>query len=302
MKKTLIISSMIVFSVLILGLSLTFALDTNSTNGKDSNYSRCILSCVNVSQVDKALCFENSKNSSLKCTNDFKICILNNINSTNLSKKDISKNIRDCNKNYTKCKKDSNSIKDSCIKDVNNDSKICKKQCELLKVKPCPTNHNPVCGINNITYNNECELGKANVTKDCKGKCPCKIERECVNEGGSIPVIFSPPKCCEGLKLIKPKDKMILGISGICTSKCGNSVCENVTESNYNCPHDCPVIKNYCKASDRRKNMCPTLYDPVCGWFNSTSTTYPNSCTACVNSSVSYWTVGECLIINNTTN
>jgi hypothetical protein len=309
MKKAIIISGFIISSLLI--MSLISALDTNSTDLEGTNFSRCILNCVNISQTDKPICFDNYYNGSLKCTDNFRSCLLNNINSTNISKKDLSKNIRDCNKNYTSCKKNIQAARDSCIKDVNNDSKVCKKQCELLKIKPCPTNHNPVCGADNITYNNDCELQKANITKDCKGKCPCIVEKECIKEGGSIPIISKAPKCCDGLKLIKPMEKEILGISGICTAKCGNGICENVTETNYNCPRDCPIVKNYCKPSDRRKNnACPTIYSPVCGWFNSSTeclvypcaANYSNSCTACINPIVSYWTIGECPIVNNSTN
>ncbi len=58
----------------------------------------------------------------------------------------------------------------------------------------------------------------------------------CVTEGKFIP---SPPECCGGLKLIKPKFEDVVGILGICTAKCGNGVCDTETESEYNCPEDC---------------------------------------------------------------
>lgn len=61
---------------------------------------------------------------------------------------------------------------------------------------------------------------------------------ECKKEGETIPVIAEPPECCEGLELIPPKEQL-LGISGTCTAKCGNGVCDSETESAYNCSEDC---------------------------------------------------------------
>lgn len=64
-------------------------------------------------------------------------------------------------------------------------------------------------------------------------------QTECKKEGETIPVIAEPPSCCEGLILIPPKEPGIIGISGICTAKCGNGICDPETESAYNCPDDC---------------------------------------------------------------
>ncbi len=67
---------------------------------------------------------------------------------------------------------------------------------------------------------------------------PCPIAA-CKGEGETVPVIAEPPSCCAGLNLIPPKQKDILGSSGICTAKCGNGSCDNITETAYNCPQDC---------------------------------------------------------------
>lgn len=63
----------------------------------------------------------------------------------------------------------------------------------------------------------------------------------CVGEGRTIPLILRAPKCCTGLSLIKPMSASMVGISGICTAKCGNGVCNSATETTYNCPQDCKV-------------------------------------------------------------
>lgn len=58
-----------------------------------------------------------------------------------------------------------------------------------------------------------------------------------------------------------------------------------------------------CDASDRQGDVCPAIYQPVCGWFNDSqiqclsypcAQTYSNSCEACHNSQVAYWTSGAC--------
>ena len=73
----------------------------------------------------------------------------------------------------------------------------------------------------------------------CVSDSGSEQESECKGEGESIPVIASPPSCCAGLTLISPKQEMILGISGICTANCGDGVCNESSESSYNCPVDC---------------------------------------------------------------
>ena len=52
------------------------------------------------------------------------------------------------------------------------------------------------------------------------------LRASCVGEGGSIPVVPNAPSCCEGLSIIRPRDERILGSQGICTSGCGNGVCD----------------------------------------------------------------------------
>lgn len=78
--------------------------------------------------------------------------------------------------------------------------------------------------------------------------CTETDQKTCVAEGGTIPVIAEPPECCGGLTLILPKDPNIIGISGICTAKCGNGVCDE-TESSYNCEDDCPKPAPTCEES-----------------------------------------------------
>ena len=53
--------------------------------------------------------------------------------------------------------------------------------------------------------------------------------------------------------------------------------------------------KNFCSPESRKAGACITLYDPVCGWKgNNRLGAYSNSCVACMNANVEYWTAGEC--------
>ena len=62
-------------------------------------------------------------------------------------------------------------------------------------------------------------------------------------------------------------------------------------------------IENYCNEESRKGDVCITLYKPVCGWFDSEkiqcikfpcAETYSNSCFACLDEKVLYWTESEC--------
>lgn len=65
-------------------------------------------------------------------------------------------------------------------------------------------------------------------------------------------------------------------------------------------PGEAPM--SYCKPEQRDAQACPTLYKPVCGWFNQSikcfaypcAQTFDNSCFACADPKVEYWTEGKC--------
>jgi hypothetical protein len=61
--------------------------------------------------------------------------------------------------------------------------------------------------------------------------------------------------------------------------------------------------KHYCAIADRASEACMDVYDPVCGWVDPgqiqcirypCAATYSNSCFACIDSKVQYWTESEC--------
>jgi len=61
--------------------------------------------------------------------------------------------------------------------------------------------------------------------------------------------------------------------------------------------------KYFCDLDQRLVDTCIEIYEPVCGWNDPEriqcirypcASTYSNSCFACVNEDVLYWTEGEC--------
>jgi len=53
--------------------------------------------------------------------------------------------------------------------------------------------------------------------------------------------------------------------------------------------------KIYCKAEQRNIDVCIEIYAPVCGWSDSNIIkTYSNSCFACMDENVLFYTESEC--------
>lgn len=86
-----------------------------------------------------------------------------------------------------------------------------------------------------------CGNGVCNSATESLNNCPqdCLNVQDCYGEGTLVPNVEGVPQCCAGLELIPPQNDDNSIVSGICTSKCGNGVCNPLLESNYNCPIDC---------------------------------------------------------------
>ena len=63
------------------------------------------------------------------------------------------------------------------------------------------------------------------------------------------------------------------------------------------------LSEHYCTPEQKKAEICIQIYQPVCGWFDSNqiqctrypcSQTFSNSCFACSDEKVLYWTEGEC--------
>lgn len=61
--------------------------------------------------------------------------------------------------------------------------------------------------------------------------------------------------------------------------------------------------KHFCTEEQRNVDACIEIYQPVCGWSDPAkiqcirypcASTYSNSCFACMDENVLYWTEGDC--------
>ncbi len=66
---------------------------------------------------------------------------------------------------------------------------------------------------------------------------------------------------------------------------------------------DPQINTSQCSPESRNGEVCPEIYSPVCGWFDSAkvqcikypcASTYSNSCEACHNENVKEYTSGTC--------
>lgn len=76
-----------------------------------------------------------------------------------------------------------------------------------------------------------------------------------------------------------------------------NGTRDNVTKN------ESDLKKTYCPINSIKDGVCIEIYKPVCGWFNPIkiqcikypcAETFSNSCFACSDDKVEYWTEEEC--------
>lgn len=88
-------------------------------------------------------------------------------------------------------------------------------------------------------------------------------------------------------------------VSRNATLNCEFDPCSNSSIGNNSTQEE----MTFCNPRDRGGEFCTKIYQPVCGFFDPKkiqcikypcAQTYSNSCFACQNPNVSYWTSGEC--------
>ncbi|MFC1700960.1 DUF5667 domain-containing protein [Patescibacteria group bacterium] len=160
----------------------------------------------------------------------------------------------------------------------------------------CSTEWNPVCGVDNITYSNECNAMQKGITWKYRGECTtindqppvsgycgdgiCENEEYCPQDCEIQPIIEcnnnnycdyneNPTSC--------PNDCMVTAPE-VCPSNMYNDYTSSYTCSYSNCPNGCSYDQNGCPINcTTSESICPenpyTTSDGVCD-----HTTCPNGC------------------------
>jgi ovoinhibitor len=184
----------------------------------------------------------------------------------------------------------------------------------------CPEFYSPVCGIDGVTYSNDCfaeisgveiayegECGEENAfaqdricTREYNPVCgmddvtygnPCMAGKMTIrHEGECEPNIGVPNpasvNCIElGGETRIEEDEF--GEYGICVLPSGEE-CEEWALYRGEC--DTKPLKVYCTEEQKQAEICTMEYAPVCG---SDNMTYGNKCVACSHG-IEYYVRGEC--------
>jgi hypothetical protein len=168
MKKILIL-----LIVLTISISLVFAA-TSIKEKIDKESGKCINNCSVEKQENRAECITTYSEGFNDCKANYRQCT-NSAKENSANRKEFSKNKENCRVEYFNCRKARQNEKKSCIISVISDFYQCGTECNERE-EYCLTLNQPVCGIDSMTYPNDCVLELSNITKACDGKCPCKSD------------------------------------------------------------------------------------------------------------------------------
>ncbi len=175
--------------------------------------------------------------------------------------------------------------------------------CVVINEAPAPTAPAPDNEPDVIRLPPEAELVACTSDVDCipnPGQCH---PDNCINRKHDD--LFEVPQACT-------REFRIEAAYNAQDCGCVNNVCTNLNEGKDQAepedttPPRVPVegdLEQFdCTEEARDADLCPALYDPVCGWFDSSvnclvypcAQTYSNNCEACRVSHVEYYTLDEC--------
>jgi len=190
---------------------------------------------------------------------------------------------------------------------------VCAAETGACVARPetCPDIWDPVCGCDGVTYPNACEAARAGMSVDYPGICEgdycwsnemcepdeycffidCGLESGvCMPRPEVCPDIWEPVCGCDGVTYPNACEAARAGMSVDYPGECEGIHCW----SNQDCAPDWYCFFHVCAAETGicmpRPEVCPDIWDPVCG---CDGVTYPNACEAArAGMSVDY--PGEC--------
>lgn len=315
-----------ILSMLVLSLILVSA---KPTTIDFKNYGKCVSvaskmqsQCLKNASIEKNLCLKQNKNNSLFNKSEIKIlnnqCSINYKNNTLLCKENFKLNKDSC--SVYKCNYNQNNKRY-----LNNNASFCSAFNTTLNI---------TCNINENFFSDQCGCGcekNTSIEAQCKDifntiKEEYNSAQYCTNDSDCNVSILNLPctltMSCSALynknydlsKLLNLSEVYISNCKQVCPlpacinpelqeGKCINNKCQKVfkTDNSTNSTED-NLTKVYCEPK-QRGNFCSMIYKPACGWFDSTkiqclrypcAQTFSNSCVACSNKNVVFFTEGEC--------